>query len=101
MSENPPEMRNDIVNRVARAIVKAKGHVWNRLRETQRHAFRIQAIAAIAAMTYEDGWDEQAAIAAGNREGLDAALLTGAFDAMIEAHVALGRQAHFPQRRAQ
>jgi hypothetical protein len=86
-----------MIERAGRAIHKAMDapmprfvqQRWEDLTELARRAMMIRAIAAIGALRYEDGWDEDLAIAVGKRLGHDPVMVIECFDGMIAAVLAV------------
>jgi hypothetical protein len=79
--------------RVARAIATAMDQPlprfvqqrWEDLTPQAREAMQIRAIVAFRAMRYEDGTDEDLAIIASRRVGVDAVIVIDCWDAMLAA----------------
>jgi hypothetical protein len=90
---------NSVVERVARALFDAKPHrhptghvpVWNVQPDDIKGVFRRDARAALEALRYVDGVDEQAAIDTSIKVGgIDAVTVIECYDAMISAALRSG-----------
>lgn len=78
-----------MIERVAREIHEGRNGPgrtpWAHLPKSYQEPYLIDARAAIAAMKYSDGEDEETLIAASSQEGVEAVALACAWDAMIDA----------------